>query len=452
MHLTTTKFHSNNFLQTGLCVLVFLCCGVVQAQEIKVLSLKEALERARHNNRNILKSEIEMELSHENVKESKEERLPEIEIEGMYSRITNLTQFKKSGFRDREMTRTIPEIYEAVTKFSVPVYEGNKINNNIKIASSQYEISKIKKEKTESNIELDVIETYLQIYKMMELQKIIEENIKEEEERLKEVKSLHKHGTVTKNEVIRAELQLADRELNRLTNSKNILIALHDLQTLVQIPEDQKIAIETVDVLPEQIPMESYDFFLTQAFQNEEMRVASQEIGIRKLEKKNAIANYFPKIHFFGNYSFKYPNYMFFPPEPYLYTLGQVGIAASYDISGLYKNKTKIKIADAKMEWQKMQSGIVKDKVSDELYKNYTQYHEITEKFKVVDKACQLADENYRIVKLKYLNQLVLITEMVDADNALLQAKYNKISTRIDAVMKHYELLHTAGILTNKFN
>jgi hypothetical protein len=38
---------------------------------------------------------------------------------------------------------------------------------------------------------------------------------------------------------------------------------------------------------------------------------------------------------------------------------------------------------------------------------------------------------------------------MVDADNALLQAKYNKIATRIDAEMKHYELLHTAGLLNN---
>ena len=46
---------------------------------------------------------------------------------------------------------------------------------------------------------------------------------------------------------------------------------------------------------------------------------------------------------------------------------------------------------------------------------------------------------------------MVLITEMVDADNALLQAKYTKIATRIDAAMKHYELLHTAGLLNEEF-
>ena len=97
-----------------------------------------------------------------------------------------------------------------------------------------------------------------------------------------------------------------------------------------------------------------------------------------------------------------------------------------------------------------MQTEIVKDEIQDKLFKDHTQYQEILEKFVVVDKALDLANENYRIVKLKYLNQLVLITEMVDADNALLQAKYNKISTRLDAILKHYELLHTAGIMPDQ--
>ncbi len=133
-----------------------------------------------------------------------------------------------------------------------------------------------------------------------------------------------------------------------------------------------------------------------------------------------------------------------------MYTLGQIGIEAHFDISALYKNKTKVQQATTQIEWQKMQSEIIKDEIQDKLFKEHTQYQEILEKFVVVDKALDLANENYRIVKLKYLNQLVLITEMVDADNALLQAKYNKISTRLDAILKHYELLHTAGIMPSE--
>jgi len=178
--------------------------------------------------------------------------------------------------------------------------------------------------------------------------------------------------------------------------------------------------------------------------------MASQELDIKKTELKLVKANYLPTVNFFGNYGFYYPNYKFFPPNPYLYTLGQVGVEAHFDLSALYKNKTKVDQANTKIEWQKMQTEIVKDEIQDKLFKEHTQYQEILEKFVVVDKALDLANENYRIVKLKYLNQLVLITEMVDADNALLQAKYNKISTRLDAILKHYELLHTAGIMPDQ--
>ena len=436
------------FLKIVVLFLIVLTFNSLQAQEIHSVSLNEAVKLAKENNKKILRSQLETTLSEQNIKERKELRLPDIELNGEYSRITNITEFKGNGFLNgKEVTKAIPEIYQVNSTFKMPIYAGNKINNAIKIANQENEIAKIKTEKTENDIELEVVANYLAIYKMMELQKIFEENIKEEKSRLKEVQSLQKHGTVTKNEVIRAELQLSDRELNSLTNSKNIKIALHDLKTLIQLPENEEMAIDTTANIDEMNGLDPYDFYLNKAFQNEEMRIASQELNIKKTELKLVKANYLPTVNFFGNYGFYYPNYKFFPPNPYLYTLGQIGIEAHFDISALYKNKTKVEQATTQIEWQKMQSEIIKDEIQDKLFKEHTQYQEILEKFVVVDKALDLANENYRIVKLKYLNQLVLITEMVDADNALLQAKYNKISTRLDAVLKHYELLHTAGIM-----
>lgn len=448
MFLKTTNSTEDCFLKIVLIFLIVLTFSNLQAQEIHSVSLSEAVKLAKENNKKILRSQLETTLSEQNIKERKELRLPDIELNGEYSRITNITEFKGNGFLNgKEVTKAIPEIYQVNSIFKMPIYAGNKINNAIKIANQENEIAKIKSEKTENDIELEVVANYLAIYKMMELQKIFEENIKEEKSRLKEVQSLQKHGTVTKNEVIRAELQLSDRELSSLTNSKNIKIALHDLKTLIQISENEEVAIDTTANMDEMKGLDPYDFYLNKAFSNEEMRIASQELNIKKTELKLVKGNYLPTVNFFGNYGFYYPNYKFFPPNPYLYTLGQIGIEAHFDLSALYKNKTKVEQATTQIEWQKMQTEIIKDEIQDKLFKEHTQYQEILEKFVVVDKALDLANENYRIVKLKYLNQLVLITEMVDADNALLQAKYNKISTRLDAILKHYELLHTAGIM-----
>ncbi|WP_202703953.1 TolC family protein [Flavobacterium sp. UGB4466] len=448
MFLKTTNSTNDCFPKILLLFLLVLAFNGIKAQEVHSVSLKEALKLAKENNKKILRSQLEVTLSEQNIKERKELRLPDVRLSGMYSRITNITEFKGNGFLNgKEVTKAIPELYEVNSTFKMPIYAGNKINNAIKIANQESEIAKIKTEKVENDVELEVVANYLAIYKMMELQKIFEENIKEEKSRLKEVQSLRKHGAVTKNEVIRAELQLSDRELNALTNSKNIKIALHDLKTLIQLPENEEIAIDTAASLDEMNGLDPYDFYLNKALSNEEMRIASQELNISKTELKLVKGNYLPTVHFFGNYGFYYPNYKFFPPNPYLYTLGQVGVEAAFDLSSLYKNKTKIDQANTKIKWQEMQSEILKDEIQDKLFREHTQYQEILEKFVVVDKALDLADENYRIVKLKYMNQLVLITEMVDADNALLQAKYNKVATRLDAILKHYELLRTAGML-----
>ncbi len=440
-----------NFPQNSVLLFLFFQ-GItsLQAQESNQISLNDALKIAKENNKTIQKSHIEQRISENEIAETKNLRLPEVNFNAMYSRLSDLTEYEGSFFKDKHTYTPEPGtvIYDAVTKFDMPLYAGNKINNAISKSKQENEITKIKVEKTENDIRLDVTATFLGIYKMMELQKIIDESIKEEHERLKEVKAFKTFGTVTKNEVLRSELQLSDRELHALTNKKNIRIALQDLKTLLQLPEEQEISIDTTAILEEINLLKDYDYYLKETMQNEEMRIASRELDVKKTELKMAKGNYYPKVGLFGNYNLKYPDYMLFTMDrPYLYTIGQIGVEASYNLSGLYKNKARVQVANLKVELQKNESEIVKNEMVDKVFRKHTQYQEILDKFQVTDKALDLAQENYRIVKVKYLNQLVLITEMVDADNALLQAKFNKVSTRIDAVMKHFELLHTAGLL-----
>ncbi len=429
--------------------LFFQGITLVQAQQANTISLNDALKIAKENNKTIQKSHIEQRISEKEIAVTKNLRLPEVNFNAMYSRLSDLTEYEGSFFSDKHTYTPEPGtvIYDAVTKFDMPIYAGNKINNAIKKSKEENEIAKIKAEKTQSDIQLQVTVTFLGIYKMMELQKIIGESIKEEQERLKEVKAFKTFGTVTKNEVLRSELQLSDRELNSLTNKKNIRIALQELRTILQLPEDVEIAIDTTGLLDVAL-LKDYDFYFKETLQNEEMRIANREVAIKKTELKMVKGNYYPKVSFFGNYNLKYPDYMLFTMNrPYLYTIGQIGVEATYNLSGLYKNKAKVQVANLKVELQKNESELVKNEIVDKVFRNHTQYQEIQDKLPVTDKALDLANENYRIVKVKYLNQLVLITEMVDADNALLQAKFNKVSTRIDAVMKQYELLHTAGLL-----
>ncbi|HEU0126578.1 MAG TPA: TolC family protein, partial [Flavobacterium sp.] len=148
-------------------LLIVLVFNSLQAQEVHTVSLQEAMKLAKENNKKVLKSQLEITLAEQNIKERKELRLPDVQLNGMYSRITNITEFKGDGFLNgKEVTKAIPEIYEVNSTFKMPIYVGNKINNAIKIANKENEIAKIKSEKTENDIELQVVANYLAIYKM----------------------------------------------------------------------------------------------------------------------------------------------------------------------------------------------------------------------------------------------------------------------------------------------
>lgn len=416
----------------------------VKAQQI--LTLPQALHLAAEHNKVIRKSRVQQEIAEETRKEKEEMRIPELGFHASYARITDLTEYKQ-GLSGKMVTATIPEMADVTSSASMPIYTGGAIKYSIQKAKQEQKISVLKVQKTVNDIQIEVVATYLGVFKLMEFQKLILENIKEEEDRLKEVRAFKAHGTVTGNEVLRAELQLSDMQLRLLSNQRNIAIGLHDLQTLLEIPEEHTLLLDTNKLLVNNLPISNYQEYLTSGLQKEEMGIAREQEAIRQTEHRLAKSNYYPKLSLFGSYGYNYPNYMFFPPRNNGYTLGKIGIEANFSLSNLYKNKSKMKLADKRMEEEKINTDILSNQISDEVFKQYTRYQEIMDQLPVTEKAKRQATENYRIIKLKYLNQLALVTDMLDADNALLQAKYNVVSTRIDALMKHYELRYAAGQL-----
>ncbi|MBB2147938.1 TolC family protein [Pedobacter gandavensis] len=418
----------------------------VQAQQQQSLSLPQALSLAAEHNKEVHKSRVQQEISEEEWKEKKEMRLPDVDFHASYARITDLTEYNH-GLSDKVVTSTIPEWADVTSSARMPIYNGGQIKYSIKKAKQEEEISALKVQKTVNDIQIEVVATYLGVFKLMELQKLILENIKEEEDRLKEVRAFKAHGTVTGNEVLRAELQLSDMQLRLLSNKRNIAIGLHNLQTLLELPEEDVLTLDTNSLINNTLRLQPYPYYLQSGFQKEDMGIAKKQEAISQTEQRLAKSSYYPKLALFGSYGYNYPNYMFFPPNKNGYTLGKVGIEANFSLSNLYKNRSKVKLAEKRIEEEKANTEILKNQISNEVFKQYTKYQEIMDQLPVTEKAKKQATENYRIIKLKYLNQLALVTDMLDADNALLQAKYNVVSTQIDALMKHYELRYAAGQL-----
>ncbi|PWN67319.1 TolC family protein [Chryseobacterium oncorhynchi] len=412
------------------------------------LGLQQAIEIGLKNNKNIQISHLKQEMSATKEKDLKMEKLPDIEFHTSYTQVTNLFQYQDGVFSKPTKYDAINGMYDFTLSASIPVYMGGKIKNTEKKAAIDTEISTLRTHLDERLLKMEIITAFLQIHHLKEQQILINDKMKEDSVNIKQVKALKANGVVTVNEVLRTSLQLSNHKMSWTELDNDIQIAEHKLKTMLSLPEPQEMHVDTEDLISDRatIPYIN-DLTETALSKNESVEITHKNLSLKELDQKITKANYLPKITAGGEYFLKYPNMMFFPPEPYAYRLGMLGVNLSYPIENLYKNKYRMQEARENIDLAKLRIEENEEKIRHTVYEAYKKFEETDQKVKIAEEAIDQAKENYRIVRTKYANKLSLITELIDADNTYLEAESNLISVKINRQLKYYQLQYTIGNL-----
>ncbi|AZA98851.1 TolC family protein [Chryseobacterium joostei] len=412
------------------------------------LGLQQAIEIGLKNNKNIQISHLKQEMSATKEKDLTMEKLPDVEFHTSYTQVTNLFQYQDGVFSKPTKYDAINGMYDFTLSASIPVYMGGKIKNTEKKAAIDTEISTLRTHLDERLLKMEIITAFLQIHHLKEQQILINDKMKEDSVNIKQVKALKANGVVTVNEVLRTSLQLSNHKMSWTELDNDIQIAEHKLKTILSLPESQEMHVDTEDLISDKaaIPYIN-DLTETALNKNESVGITHKNLSLKELDQKITKANYLPKITAGGEYFLKYPNMMFFPPEPYAYRLGMLGVNLTYPIENLYKNKYKMQEAKENINLAKLQIEENEEKIRHNVYEAYKKFEETDQKVKIAEEAINQAKENYRIVRTKYANKLSLITELIDADNTYLEAESNLISVKINRQLKYYQLQYTIGNL-----
>lgn len=62
-------------------------------------------------------------------------------------------------------------------------------------------------------------------------------------------------------------------------------------------------------------------------------------------------------------------------------------------------------------------------------------------------KSVELANLNYAVIRDRYKNDMVLITDMLDASNSKLAAEVQLVNAQINIVFNYYKLLYISGTI-----
>ncbi len=410
------------------------------------LSLRDAWQRAEENSRHIKINTISADIAEAEVKDSKRERLPEIGVKGSVEKASNIPVYENGLFSRPSQHEVIHTLYRAGADFYLNIYNGNKLNLKIKENQVLQKVKEIRKEQSVSDIHYKTAALYLELQKTLIFRNLIKQDIEDQKEQLKEIQALYKNGVVLKSDVLRIELELSKRKMALVTIENDILIATQKLNIILGLPDDQ-IVIPDAPVT-QWNENTSYEDYLKQALEHSfDYHVSGQQTELSKIKLKQVKANVSPKIGLYGEFYYANPQIFLFPYNPYWYSLGVVGVKASFSISSLYHNTHKVKAAKLEFEKEEEMHKDTEDKVRQQVKEAYLRYQEALEQIKVAEADVAQAKENARITRNTYFSQTSLITELLDADIQLLQTRFELESAKITAQNNYYLLQNITGVL-----
>ncbi len=411
------------------------------------LALPQVWEKAVQYNRTIQIQQLHVQGGEEEIKDAKAERLPDINAEGEYAKVSNMPMFENGIFHTPTQYPLIHTYYKVGADAYFNIYSGNKTNLKIEEQQTIQKIREEQKNLTVSQIKLQASGYFLDLQRSIIFKQLMLSDIAEQEKQLERIKQLLKNGVVLKSDVLRAELQLSRQRLTLTTIENDIAIANQKLN--IMIGEPDSLVIDPVNQNgADSALVKSYADYLADAqghaFRN---KISEQETNLRRLQLKDVKANLSPKIGLFANYAYSYPQIQFYPYGGYLYGLGMAGVQASFPISAFYHNKHKVRASEIEFKQQEIEHLDTQDNVRQQVIEAYLRYKEALNRISVAQTNIKQATENSRIINNTYFNQTSLVTDLLEANTQLLQTKFDLAAAQISAQMQYYKLQEVIGNL-----
>jgi outer membrane protein TolC len=129
------------------------------------------------------------------------------------------------------------------------------------------------------------------------------------------------------------------------------------------------------------------------------------------------------------------------------YNVWLVGVNLSYDISSIYKTPKSLSRNRYEYETIISEKDAAQENLNRTIDNVYTQYTQAFTMLETEKKNVELASENYRIVENRFNNQLALLTDMLDASTAKLDADVRLVNARVNIIYYYYQLKYNSGTL-----
>ena len=418
-----------------------------KAQSERRMTVDELFQLVESNSKTLQEQKISVEFAQKGIEAARSQRLPDVNASLSASYNGNVVVM------DRDFTNangySSPHFGNSFAlEAQQVVYAGGAIDAGIRLSELQRDMAVAGQRITSNGQRFMALGQYLDLYKIENRMQVYRKNIELTERLISDIRSKQEQGMALRNDVTRYELQMENLRLGlrRLEDQQAILN--HQLCNTLGLAQGTLILPDT-NLVKTSAPIsvreaDWQDIALTNSPQVEKSqigtRLAQQQLKLTKSEL-------LPKVALVAADNFSGPFVYDIPPLDKNINYWYVGVGLKYNLSSLFKSKKKIQQAALGVSRSQQQQTVVTEQLNNQVQQAYTLYEQSFVDLDTQRKSVQLAQQNYQVVSDRYLNQLALITDMLDASNIKLQAELQEVDARINIVYAYYRMKYIAGTL-----
>ncbi|MDB5136172.1 MAG: TolC family protein [Mucilaginibacter sp.] len=341
------------------------------------------------------------------------------------------------------------DAYLGIVTLNEAIFAGGKYKYARESTDLLTKVARLDADKDKDEITYDVISSFYNLYKVLQSKKVIAQNLSSIDQQIHQSQRFFEQGLVTKNDVLRFQLQRANVELNEIDLESNRKVINYDLNILLGLPESTVINISQITEADRQVG--SLNNYIDTAMLNrQEVQQLVLQSKVAETNIKSVRANQLPTLSASAGGYYVDANINPLPKSGNYITPVTVGLTFGWNFSSLWTNKNKVSEARIQRDQVSINQGIISDNIRNDVNRNYENYMVALNKIKLLQTSIDQAGENNKILESKYKSNIASATDRADAETLLYQAQINLELAKADAGLAYYGLLKSTGKLNKQ--
>jgi len=321
-----------------------------------------------------------------------------------------------------------------------PIYTGGRLNAQWRAARSLSKSAQADTGAMKLDVALDAKTAYRAALLASKFVEAYQNRVDESTERLRIANAAFEEGKIAKYDLLRNQTELAEAQQALISSQRDVEMALIDLKTALGVSLESSLTL-TDQLAAQSAPGALADFAATALKQRPEVSAARARVDSAKAGVSAAKGAYSPQVYAVAMQDFVSVSGT---GSDNGYT---VGITAGFPIVDGGQRKSATKEAKAMEQQAEADLRSVELQVNKEVASAWVQAQSAAKAVELARAAVDQADEDYRVIKLRYEAGKAINVEVLDALASLTKARTNVAQAQYESSVAQDRLERAEGII-----